>query len=80
MQLPSIALLDQLQQLSGGRVKMITLAAELPGAIELCTHATAQGIVVAVGHTLAGLEELNAFTAAGGKLFTHLGYNRSSAS
>ncbi|MCD4699663.1 MAG: hypothetical protein K8R91_03710, partial [Phycisphaerae bacterium] len=42
--------LDDLQDASGGMIRIFTLAPELPGAMELIARADAEGIVVALGH------------------------------
>jgi len=54
-------------------MKMITLAADQPGAPELIAHATRQGVVVAIGHHRANAAQLDAAIAAGAKTCTHLG-------
>lgn len=66
-------ILDQLQQWADGHIRLLTIAANLPGAVELCRHAVSMGIVVANGHSLANEEELQAFADAGGTALTHLG-------
>jgi N-acetylglucosamine-6-phosphate deacetylase len=66
-------LFDRIVDASGGRVGLLTLAPELPGALELIASATAQGVRVAVGHTEATVEILEAAIAAGAVLSTHLG-------
>ena len=55
-------------------LKLITLAPELPGALDAITALTARGVVVSHGHTNATLEQSNAGIAAGARMFTHL-YN-----
>lgn len=66
-------LLDRLQDQSGGRVKLLTLAPEVDGALPLIERATAAGVVVALGHTAAGSSVLAAAVDAGARLSTHLG-------
>lgn len=70
---PDIGLLDHLIKLSGNNIKMLTVAAERPGAIELVTYAESRGICVSLGHQLAEEQEINAAAAAGAKALTHLG-------
>ncbi|MGO9452156.1 MAG: N-acetylglucosamine-6-phosphate deacetylase [Candidatus Binataceae bacterium] len=53
-------------------LKLITLAPELPGAIEAIKRLTARGVAVSIGHTNATLEEARAGVAAGARMFTHL--------
>jgi len=66
-------LLARLQAASGGRVGILTLAPELPGAMELIREAAAQGICVAIGHTGASAEIIAAAVEAGARMSTHLG-------
>lgn len=66
-------LLDRLQEASGGRVGILTLAPELPGALELIERAARSGVCVAIGHTQATPEQLGAAVAAGARMSTHLG-------
>ena len=66
-------LIDRLIEVSGGRVGIVTLAPELPGAIELISRITEMGICVGIGHTQASNEILNDAVIAGAKLSTHLG-------
>jgi N-acetylglucosamine-6-phosphate deacetylase len=60
--------------LSAGRVTMVTLAPELPGAIELTNWLTGQGIVVSLGHSAATAAQAAAAVDAGASVVTHL-YN-----
>ncbi len=64
---------EQLQAASGGRIRLITLAPESPGAVEFIRHVTAQQVTIAIGHTAANTEQIAAAVDAGAKLSTHLG-------
>lgn len=55
-----------------GHVRMITLAPELPGALDLVRAAVAEGVVAAVGHTDADHETVRAAFDAGATVATHL--------
>ncbi len=70
---PDRELFDELQAASGGRIVLLTLAPERPGAVELITRACRSGVVIALGHTAADGPTLRAAVAAGAKLSTHLG-------
>jgi N-acetylglucosamine-6-phosphate deacetylase len=70
---PDWSLFEKLQAESGGRVVLMTLAPERPGAIELIRRATAAGVAIALGHTAASGPEIRAAVAAGARLSTHLG-------
>ncbi len=50
---------------SGGRIVLVTLAPERPGAIEFIRRLTERGIVVAIGHTAADGPTIRAAVAAG---------------
>jgi N-acetylglucosamine-6-phosphate deacetylase len=65
--------LDDLQEASSGRVGILTIAPELPGAVELISRAAGQGICVALGHTQASAETIRAAVEAGARMSTHLG-------
>lgn len=56
---------------AAGPVRMITLAPEMPGALELITRARARGIVVVAGHTAATYIECETGIAAGVTQATH---------
>ncbi len=53
-------------------LRLITLAPELPGALDAIRRLTARAVVVSIGHTNATLEQANAGIAAGARMFTHL--------
>lgn len=72
MRAPSLSELDDLQALSGGRVRMVTLAPEVDGAIDFIRAAVERGIVVALGHSNATAAQMLAGIEAGGCHITHL--------
>jgi N-acetylglucosamine-6-phosphate deacetylase len=53
-------------------VLMVTVAPELPGALELIRELVARGIVVSLGHSAATFEEGRAGIEAGARYATHL--------
>ena len=53
-------------------VRMVTLAPELPGALDLVRRLRAQGVVVSAGHSMATVEEGTAGIDAGITYATHL--------
>lgn len=71
--LPDTELFDALQEAAEGTIRLVTLAPELPGAIELIEHLCQRGIVVALGHTLGDGDAVRAAVEAGAGLSTHLG-------
>ena len=67
---PDAALLERL--LSAGRVAHVTLAPELPGAIELVDLLRSRGVTVAFGHSSATADEARRGFAHGARTVTHL--------
>lgn len=68
---PDIALFDRMFEAAEGNIRLITLAPELPGAVEFAAHATAKGVRVSVGHSDATLAQTRAVIAAGATSATH---------
>ncbi|MGO9776129.1 MAG: N-acetylglucosamine-6-phosphate deacetylase [Terracidiphilus sp.] len=68
---PDIATFDRLFEAAEGCIRLMTLAPELPGAIELTAHATARGVRVSLGHSNATAAETRAAIAAGAVSATH---------
>jgi len=64
---------EALQQAAAGRILLVTLAPEVPGALPFIEWLSQQGIVVAIGHTGASAELIGEAVAAGARLATHLG-------
>jgi N-acetylglucosamine-6-phosphate deacetylase len=71
--MPDIDCFERLLGWSEGRLKLLTLAAELPGADALARHAVKRGVAVSCGHQLAGPAELARLAEAGATALTHLG-------
>ena len=70
---PSIEDFRRRQDAAGGRIRLGTLAPELPGALALIEHLAACGRRVAIGHTAATGGEIRDAIRAGATLSTHLG-------
>ena len=51
LEAPSIALFDRFWQAAEGKICLMTIAPELPGATELIAHATALGVRCSMGHS-----------------------------
>ena len=64
---------DAFRTHAGGRIRLVTLAPELDGALPFIERLTASGVVVALGHTSATSACIRAAIAAGARLSTHLG-------
>ena len=67
---PDRALLERL--LTAGRVTHVTLAPELPGALDLIELLHARGITVSCGHSNATADEAHVAFARGARTVTHL--------
>jgi N-acetylglucosamine-6-phosphate deacetylase len=61
------------QTAAGGAIRLITLAPEWPGAPAFIARCVASGVTVALGHTGATAQQLDAAIAAGARLSTHIG-------
>ena len=68
---PDIATFDRFFDASEGHIKLMTMAPELPGAVELVAHASARGVRVSLGHSDATSAETRAAIAAGAASATH---------
>ncbi|HLW49201.1 MAG TPA: amidohydrolase family protein [bacterium] len=64
---------EAFQEAAGGRIRVVTLAPERPGALEFIERLSRAGIVPAIGHTAAAREDIRAAVLAGARLSTHLG-------
>jgi N-acetylglucosamine-6-phosphate deacetylase len=63
----------RLQQAAGGRIGIVTIAPELPGAPEFIERWSAAGVVFAIGHTDGDARDIERAASAGARLSTHLG-------
>ena len=68
---PSLELVDGWTREAG--VAMVTIAPELPGALDVIERLVANGVVVSVGHTAAATADVLAAVDAGARCVTHLG-------
>jgi N-acetylglucosamine-6-phosphate deacetylase len=68
---PSIALFDRFWQAARGHIRIMTIAPELPSALELTEYATGLGVVCSLGHSNATLIEAQAGFRAGARSATH---------
>ncbi len=72
LRLPSVAELDDLVDRGKGTVRIVTLAPELEGALEVIAVAHAAGVVVSIGHTDADYATTQKAFDAGARHATHL--------
>jgi N-acetylglucosamine-6-phosphate deacetylase len=61
------------QDAAGGRILLVTLAPEAPGALPLIEYLRGAGIRVGIGHTAASADQIRDAVRAGATLSTHLG-------
>ncbi|MEZ0072840.1 N-acetylglucosamine-6-phosphate deacetylase [Planotetraspora sp. GP83] len=71
---PDRAEFQALLKAGRGHVRMLTIATELPNALDVIRDAAAEGVIAALGHSDATYEETIAGIEAGGTVATHL-YN-----
>jgi N-acetylglucosamine-6-phosphate deacetylase len=71
IQPPSIPLFERMRQAARGHIRLMTIAPEIPGAIELIEYATKAGTHVSIGHSDATAEQTRAAIAAGANSATH---------
>lgn len=69
---PDPAEIDALLDTGDGAIRMVTLAPERPGALAAIKQFADAGVVVAVGHTDADYEQVQAAIDAGARVGTHL--------
>ena len=68
---PSPQILDRLWQAARGQIRLMTIAPELPGALQTIAHATALGIRCSIGHSMATRAQALAAIQAGAVSATH---------
>jgi N-acetylglucosamine-6-phosphate deacetylase len=69
---PEPAELAELLAAAEGSLRIVTLAPELPGAVELMATLRAAGVVASIGHTAADTETTRRALQAGARHLTHL--------
>ena len=68
---PDLLQLDEMIEHGQGQLKLITLAPEMPGALEVIRHAVDNGLTVSMGHTDATYDEAKSAIDAGASQSTH---------
>ncbi|MGH3262659.1 MAG: N-acetylglucosamine-6-phosphate deacetylase [Trebonia sp.] len=68
---PSPPVIERLLTAARGTLRQVTVAPELPGALDVIPSLTDAGVVVAVGHTEADEERARAAFDRGARLLTH---------
>jgi N-acetylglucosamine-6-phosphate deacetylase len=70
---PSWDEFQRFQDAAGGRIRLLTLAPEVAGALPFIEKVAGTGVVVAMGHTAADAACIRDAIRAGARLSTHLG-------
>jgi N-acetylglucosamine-6-phosphate deacetylase len=70
---PDIDEFRRWQEATGGRIRLVTLAPEWPGAPKYIEAVVAQNVVVSIGHTAAEARHIADAVSAGATMSTHLG-------
>jgi N-acetylglucosamine-6-phosphate deacetylase len=71
---PSVEILEKFRAASDGLIRIITIAPEIPGALDLIRYAVSNGIVASIGHTDANFDQTQAAIQAGARHSVHF-YN-----
>lgn len=68
---PTVPIFDRLWQAARGLVRMLTIAPEIPGAIEVIAEAAKRNVCVSIGHSDAELPVAQNAVSAGARHATH---------
>ncbi|OII12724.1 N-acetylglucosamine-6-phosphate deacetylase [Curtobacterium sp. MCBA15_008] len=68
---PTPAAVDALLEAGEGVIRQVTIAPELPGALDAVRRFVSAGVVVAVGHTVGTYDQARAAFDAGATVLTH---------
>lgn len=71
LQTPSVELFDRMWQASAGNIRLMTIAPELPNALDVIARAAALGVRVSLGHSNADAAQARAGIRAGAVSATH---------
>ncbi|KYG35394.1 N-acetylglucosamine-6-phosphate deacetylase [Priestia endophytica] len=71
---PDLSLFKQWQENAGGHIKLVTLAPEQPGGLEMVTYLKSQNVVASIGHSDATYDQIDEAIQTGLSHVTHL-YN-----
>ncbi|RLT45365.1 MAG: N-acetylglucosamine-6-phosphate deacetylase [Chloroflexi bacterium] len=73
LHLPDGPLLERFLTAANGQIRIVTLAPELPGSLELIRRLAKRGILVSAGHSAATFAQMQAAADAGLRFITHAG-------
>lgn len=69
---PSVESWEMMWEASEGRIKIMTIAPELPGAIDVMRAAAKKGVVLSIGHSMATYDEIELAIDNGAAHVTHI--------
>ncbi len=70
---PDWNLFEKFQKASGNRIKIITISPEWDNSCKFIKKCVKNNVIVALGHTIASVEQIKMATIAGASMSTHLG-------
>ncbi len=68
---PTVDMFERFWQAARGHIRVMTIAPELDGALEVIAEAAGRGVCVSLGHSNANLNSTRAAVAAGARHATH---------
>ena len=68
---PSVEMFDRFWEAARGHIRMMTIAPELDGAIEVIAGAASRGVLMSLGHSDASMEASRSGIEAGARHVTH---------
>lgn len=68
---PTVPIFERLWQAARGHVRMLTIAPEIPGAIDVIAEAARRNVCVSIGHSDADMPTAQAAVTAGARHATH---------
>jgi N-acetylglucosamine-6-phosphate deacetylase len=68
---PSVQMFDRFWEAARGHIRMMTIAPELDGALEVIAGAASRGVLMSLGHSEASLEASRSGIEAGARHVTH---------
>ena len=71
MVMPNVPDFDRLYEAAEGHMKLITVAPDMPGALDVISRAVSRGVKVSAGHTMASAEQMKAAVDTGLTRMTH---------
>ena len=69
---PSVEQFKKWQTVAGGHIRLVTLAPEVEGSIELIKYLTSNNVIASLGHSAATFDEAEKAVEAGATHVTHL--------